>query len=70
MLTSRLLSILPEVIALLNAKFQLQYYLLYQDGETLHDATAMSGSFQIPWVPYVPVMISKKQMIYLGMLYP
>jgi hypothetical protein len=58
MLTLRLLSILPEVIALLDKKIQSQYYLLYWDGETLHNKTATSGSFQIPWVPYVPIVVS------------
>jgi hypothetical protein len=70
MLTLILLSILPEVIALLDTKVQLHYYLLYWNGEALLDPTATSVYFQIPWVLYAPVVISKEQLIYLGMSYP
>ncbi len=67
-LPQNLLSILPEVIALLDTNFQLQYNLLCQDGKTLLNPTATSGSFQIPRVPYVSVVVSKSRTVYLGKL--
>ncbi len=61
MLSLILLTMLLEIIALLDADFEVKCNLFYCDGKAVGDATLSSSSLQVSAIFYVAIVVPKEK---------